>query len=112
MGAGNNDRGISLAFSNSSITSGGMLTVKHNDLQGSAAITPFNDGVLTIDKKSNMSWVITQSGSWNLGTRTVSMKISSQGLEGVNDVSSLTLVKNNVKAGGTFSSGTGFTDQT
>ena len=107
MGAGNNDRGISLAFSNSSITSGGMLTVKHNDLQGSLAITPFNDGVLTIDKKSNMSWVITQSSSWNLGTRTVSMKISSQGLEGVNDVSSLTLVKNNVKAGGTFSSGTG-----
>lgn len=107
MGTGSNDRGISLAFSNSSINSGGLLTVKHADLPGSVSITPFTDGIYTIDKKSNMSWVITQSGSWNLGGRTISLRIDSEGLEGVNDVSSLTLVKNNVKAGGTFSSGTG-----
>lgn len=107
MGAGTYDRGIYLSFSNSTITNGGMLTVKHTDLPGSTSITPFNDGIYTIDKKSNMSWHITQSGSWSLGSRTLSIKISSEGLEGINDVNGLTIVNNSVKAGGTFSSGTG-----
>ncbi|HMQ80506.1 MAG TPA: T9SS type A sorting domain-containing protein [Ignavibacteria bacterium] len=107
MGAGANNRGISLAFSNSSITNGGMLTVKHTDLPGSESIPPFNDGIYTIDKKSKMSWLVTQSGSWSLGSRTISVKISSEGLDGINDVSGLTIVNNSVKAGGTFLSGTG-----
>lgn len=107
MGAGTDDRGIYLAFSNSSISNGGMLTVKHTDLPGSVSITPFNDGIYTIDKKSNMSWQITQNGGWSLGSRTLSVKISSEGLDGVNDVSGLTIVNNSVKAGGTFLSGTG-----
>ena len=111
MGTGTKDRGISIAFSNSSITSGGLLTVSHNDLPGSTAITPFTDGTLTINKKSNMYWSITQTNNWNLGSRTVSMKIEAEGLEGVTDLSGLTIVKNNSKAGGTFISATGSADK-
>lgn len=107
MGAGINDRGISIQFSNSSITSGGMLTVSHTDLPGSVSITPYTDGTLTINKKSNMNWYIVQSNSWNLGTRTVSMRVFADGLEGITDPASLTIVKGSVKPGGTFSSGTG-----
>ncbi|MBN8586253.1 MAG: T9SS type A sorting domain-containing protein [Ignavibacteria bacterium] len=111
MGSGTKDRGISIAFSNNSITSGGKLTVSHNDIPGSTSITPFTDGTLTINKKSNMYWSVTQSNNWNLGSRTVSMKIEADGLEGVIDLSGLTIVKNNAKAGGTFISATGSTDK-
>lgn len=111
MGSGTKDRGISIAFSNNSITSGGKLTVSHNDIPGSKSITPFTDGTLTINKKSNMYWSVTQSNNWNLGSRTVSMKIEADGLEGVIDLSGLTIVKNNAKAGGTFISATGSTDK-
>jgi len=111
MGAGTNGRGISIAFSNSSINSGGMISVSHNDLPGSTSITPFSDGSLTIDKRSNMNWYVTQSNNWSLGSRTVSIKIEAEGLEGVTDLSGLTIVKNNGKSGGSFISATGTTDK-
>jgi len=110
MGSGNNNRGISILFSNSSITSGGVLTVSHTDLPGSTPITPYTDGTLTINKKSNMNWYITQSNNWNLGTRSVSIRIFSEGLDGIIDPLSLSLVKGNVKPGGSYQSGTGTVD--
>jgi len=107
MGAGVNNRGLSVSFSNSSITSGGKLTVSHNDLPGTTEISPFTDGTFTIDKKTNMYWSVTQSDNWNLGSTKISLKIEAEGIEGITDVSGLTIIKNNTKAGGLFSSGTG-----
>ncbi|MEO8513342.1 MAG: T9SS type A sorting domain-containing protein [Ignavibacteria bacterium] len=111
LGTGVNNRSIYIWFSSSAITSGGKLSATHSNLTGSTTIAPYTDGTFTINKRSNMSWQVTQSNNWNLGTATLSVKFRADGLSGVSDVSSLTLVKNNIKSGGTFSSGTGSPSQ-
>lgn len=103
FGSGTNNRSFYLAFSSSSITSGGKLTISHNNASGSTSITPFSDGSLLINKRSNMSWSVKQSDGWDLGSTTLSVRIYAQGLEGVNNVSDLSLIANGEKAGGTFS---------
>lgn len=111
MGNSTNSRAVFIAFSNSGITKGGKLSVSHSNAAGSTAITPFTDGAVTINKRSNMSWSVMQSDGWDLGGKTITMKLRSDGLEGVSDVSGLTIIKGNVKAGGSFISGTGTTAQ-
>lgn len=103
FGSGTNNRNVYIAFSSSTITSGGKITISHNNASGSTAITPFTDGSLWINKRSNMSWSIKQSDGWNLGSNTVSIRIYAQGLEGVNNVNDLSLISNGEKAGGSFS---------
>ena len=111
MGSSTNNRAIFITFSNSIITKGGKLSVSHTSAAGSTTITPFTDGAVTINKRSNMSWSILQSDGWDLGGKTITMKLRSDGLEGVSDVSGLTIIKGNTKAGGSFLSGTGTTAQ-
>lgn len=97
FGSGTNNRSFYLAFSSSSITSGGKLTISHNNASGSTSITPFSDGSLLINKRSNMSWSVKQSDGWDLGSTTLSVRIYAQGLEGVNNVSDLSLIANGEK---------------
>jgi len=111
MGSSTNNRAVYVLFSNSSITKGGKLSVSHTSAAGSTTITPFTDGAVTINKRSNMSWSVLQSDGWDLGGKTITMKLRSDGLEGVSDVSGLTIIKGNTKAGGSFLSGTGTTAQ-
>ena len=111
MGSSTNNRAIFIAFSNSFITKGGKLSVSHTSAAGSTTITPFTDGAVTINKRSNMSWSVLQSDGWDLGGKTITMKLRSDGLEGISDVSGLTIIKGNTKAGGSFLSGTGTTAQ-
>lgn len=107
MGFGSNSRSLYIAFSSTGITKGGKLSVSHTNATGSTTITPFTDGAVTINKRSNMSWNVLQSDGWDLGGKTITMKLHSDGLEGVSDVSGLTIIKGNAKAGGSFISGTG-----
>jgi hypothetical protein len=111
MGYSVKNRSVSLSFSNSSVLKGGKISVSHNNAPGSTIITPFSDGAITINKRSNMSWTVTQSGGWSMGSVTLNVKVRADGLEGVSDVSGLALIRDNTKAGGSFVSGTGSSAQ-
>lgn len=110
MGTDTNSRSIQIKFSNSNISAGGMLKVSHSDIEGTTPLIPFNDNSLVIDKRSNMSWSVQQSGGWNLGSRTIAIRLTASGLPGVSDISDLSLIKETTTAGGSFAASTGSVD--
>jgi hypothetical protein len=110
MGYDTNSRLVQMSFSTAAITSGGKLSVSHSNVTGLTMMPQtFMDNTLRIDRRSNMSWTISQSSGWNLGASTVSARIFASGLPSINTVNDLSLVMNSSLAGGTYSAGTGTT---
>ena len=101
MGVGTNDRTVLLAFSATSITAGGSISVSHTDAAGATSVLPFVDSSLTIVSESNMNWTIAQSGL-NLGTRTMNIQITAGGICGVNALTDIDFTLGTSKAGGAY----------
>ncbi|MDR3667817.1 MAG: T9SS type A sorting domain-containing protein [Ignavibacteriaceae bacterium] len=101
MGVGTNDRTVLLAFSSTSITEGGSISVSHTDAAGATSVLPFVDSSLTIVSESNMNWTIAQSGL-NLGTRTMNIQITAGGICGVNALADIDFTLGTSKAGGAY----------
>jgi Secretion system C-terminal sorting domain len=108
MGVGTNDRTVLLAFSAPTITTGGTISVSHADATGATTVTPFTDGSLTINKQSNMTWTVAQSGL-NLGSTTINTQITAGGIGSVTALGDITFTQGASVAGGTYVLATGTT---
>ena len=110
MGNDTNTRFVQLSFSTSSVTSSGKISVSHSNVTGLTMMAqPFFDNSLHIDRRSNMSWTIAQSGGWNIGSGTIAVRIFGSGLPSINSVADLSLVMNSAAAGGSYTAGSGTT---
>ena len=109
MGDGTNDRTVLVDFSWGGIYNTGTISVSHSNATGATSVTSLSDVPLTINKRSNMSWTIAQSGL-DLGTgNTMGIQITAGGIQGVTALADIALTKGSSKAGGTLVTATGST---
>ncbi|MBM4157676.1 MAG: T9SS type A sorting domain-containing protein [Ignavibacteria bacterium] len=102
------NRFVRIAFSNSAITTGGLISTTYTDGTNSTAVASFVDGTLTIEYRSNMNWQISTSGV-DLGTETTDLRLYGYGISGVVSLDHLSLTRGTQVAGGSFSAATNST---
>jgi hypothetical protein len=69
-----------VAFSTvGAITTGGTITVRHADASGTTTVGAFTDNGVSIDTRTNASWIISTAGL-NLGAQTLSVAVTGSGL--------------------------------
>ncbi|MBE2219450.1 MAG: T9SS type A sorting domain-containing protein [Ignavibacteria bacterium] len=110
MGSSSDKRFATLVFSAATITTGGTISITHNNDAGTTMYgLPFSDGALTIDKRHNMNWEIAAADGLNLGATTVSLRLEGMGIPNISSIGDLSLVTSIGAAGGSFSAATGTT---
>ncbi|MEI6594293.1 MAG: G8 domain-containing protein, partial [Bacteroidota bacterium] len=104
--SGANERSV-LLNSSANFTTGGKISILMNNINGFTNITPaFTDGSTNINRRSNSNWQIGVTGI-NIGTNTLSLRITGQGLGAISNVANLMMTKINSIEAGTASAGTG-----
>jgi hypothetical protein len=106
IASGINERAVQVS-TNVAMTTGGSISVRHQNNLGFTDISPsFADSIVTIDRRSNSSWIIQTSG-FNLNTALLTLKFISTGLGSVSNVAGLRLIRNNNGNNGTPVIGSG-----
>lgn len=106
MGHNSNNRQVQLFFSTATaLSTGGTISVTHNNVAGTSAITGFSDGAITVDRRTNSNWVIA-TGDGIAASGTISMAIRGDNTSSPLTVSELRLIRA-TDAVGTSSNGTG-----
>jgi hypothetical protein len=109
MGEGNKNRSVWIGARNGVITTGGLISVSHTDVDAITNLTAFTDGGESINRRNNTAWNISHTGialSLGLWGNGMEVRIEGEGLKGVNDYSKLRMVRA-TDAIGTFMSSTG-----
>ncbi|UPT65224.1 MAG: hypothetical protein M0D57_11645 [Sphingobacteriales bacterium JAD_PAG50586_3] len=106
MGVGVSGRKLWM-WRSGTFTTGGSISVAFNNTSGLTSITPFIDGTLSVDKRTNQFWGITTSG-W-AGSGTISMEAFWEDAPfTISSASQLRLIQAS-SAVGSVGSNTGFT---
>lgn len=106
MGHNSNNRQVQLFFSAATaLSTGGTISVTHNNVIGTSVITGFSDGAITVDRRTNSNWVIA-TGNGIAATGTISMAIRGDNTSFPTTVADLRLIRA-TDAVGTSSNGTG-----
>lgn len=106
MGHNSNNRQVQLFFSAATaLSTGGTISVTHNNVIGTSVITGFSDGAITVDRRTNANWVIA-TGDGIAATGTISMAIRGDNTSSPSTVADLRLIRA-TDAVGTSSNGTG-----
>ncbi|UPT68428.1 MAG: PKD domain-containing protein [Sphingobacteriales bacterium JAD_PAG50586_3] len=74
--SGTNNR--SAFFGTSGATSGGSVSVNYNDASGTSTVTAFTDLGVSISRRSNANWVVTNT--MTLGASTAQLRLQGQGI--------------------------------
>ncbi|MEI6408536.1 MAG: fibronectin type III domain-containing protein [Bacteroidota bacterium] len=105
IASGANTRQVNVFFSSATALSvGGSISVGHVNTTGLTTISGFSDGGITVDKRSNANWVISQSG--NTLTGTISLAIRADAVAVPNIVADIRLIRA-TDAVGTSANGSG-----
>lgn len=88
-GTDNYHRPLQVDFSGASIMSGN-ISVTHTDGTGGTSITPFTDGSLVIDRRSNMYWDVSPNSG--LLASNIELRAGIDGQEGISDSTQLRLI--------------------
>jgi hypothetical protein len=109
-----NNRSVWLFFSSATaLSTGGTISVTHNNATGLSSITGFSDGGVVVDTKTNANWIISQSGCVLSASATVATRIQCSGLSslgtlGVGTLANLRMIRSS-DAVATSSNGTNTT---
>jgi len=80
--ANGNNRNLWLSFSSATaLSTGGTISVTHNDASGTTSISSFSDGGVNVDTRTNANWTISQSGCILGGT--INARIQGTNITGV-----------------------------
>jgi hypothetical protein len=90
LASGTNNRSVSV-YGSAQFTTGGSMTVSHANVPGTSA-TAVTDGTFTVDRNSNSSWTITNSGL-ALAGNTIALRLTAGNLVTVKTVSNLRLIQ-------------------
>ncbi|MFN7313265.1 MAG: T9SS type A sorting domain-containing protein [Bacteroidota bacterium] len=104
LATSSSERSVLWSLNGGTLTGGGNLTVRHNNIIGITDLSPsFSDGGITINRRTNAFWSISSStaGSFNVGTSNLSLRIIGAGTGAVTNATELQLIKQNGVAGGT-----------
>ncbi|MCU0423462.1 MAG: hypothetical protein MUC81_11680, partial [Bacteroidia bacterium] len=102
------ERSVLWSLGGSNLTTGGNLTVAHNNAIGFTDLTPtFIDGGITINRRTNAFWTLSTSSAFNIGTSTLNLRLIGAGTGAVTNPSELRVVKVAGIAGGTSAVGSG-----
>ena len=88
-------------------TTGGTMSVSHTDATGTTAILPFTENSQTFNKRTNMSWTLSNANGF-AGT-SLSLRIQGSGITGINSVSDLNICLASTVANGAYSAPGGTT---
>jgi len=106
FGSGNDPRVVFICFTSNPITTGGTISVSHTNVAGTTSVSPGSEGGLLIDKRSNSSWTISQSGL-DLGVKTMSLQLTAGNIGGVTDYTQLNMMLATTFAGGNHTTAQG-----
>ncbi|MBP9185774.1 MAG: fibronectin type III domain-containing protein, partial [Bacteroidia bacterium] len=105
---GLSERSVLLSLNGANFTTGGNLTVRHNNISSYTDISPtFTDGTTTINRRSNSYWLISSSSAPGLTGRTLKVRLIGAGIGAISNVAELRIVKSNSAFGGTTQAGSG-----
>lgn len=108
MGHSGNNRQVQVFFSAATaLSTGGTISITHNNSLGTTSITGFTDGAITVDRRSNTNWVIT-TGDGIAATGTINLALRGDNAVVPSTIADLRLIRA-TDAVGTSSNGTGTT---
>jgi hypothetical protein len=108
FGDGTNNRQAQVFFSTATaLSAGGTITVGHDSTAGLTSITGFNDGGVTVDRRSNANWTVSVADGITLsGAGTVSLSTRGDNILPVINFTGLRMIRA-ADAVGTSANGTG-----
>lgn len=106
IGHSGNNRQVQVFFSTATaLSTGGTISITHNNSVGTTSITGFTDGAISVDRRSNTNWTIA-TGDGIAATGTISLAIRGDNAVAPSTIADLRLIRA-TDAVGTSSNGTG-----
>jgi len=103
-------RDIWVAHSSSTLTAAGTMLASHTNTAGLTTVSPFTEGGISHNTRSNSFWTVTTANGYNSGTATFSTRIQGSGMVSPKNVLATTIMgASGALASGNYLSGSGAT---
>jgi hypothetical protein len=91
------------------LPTGGTITVRHNNVSGNTTLTPFTDGGVTIDRRTNANWMVTTGNGFTASPANIIVQVQGSGYNalGFTNLNDLRLVGISAAAAGNSSANSG-----